>query len=454
MRLKDRPMIRDDDIIFTEAAPGSPEAKRISELCLEVFSSWSPSSWSSGEGNQIITPAIPFEENHPDALCSPGRRENSPNYFDDISTTSSTTSDDDNSVIFIGATSPRYSPEGYSDKSDKNEGFVSIASPINSPVYSPTSPGYLNTSDDERTSLPSHSPTSPEYSNTSDEDINNSPRYSLEGFPDKSDNDIVSVSTASPIYSPRYPGYLNTTDDESPSPKNSTTSDEDIDTTALSHPKIAPGSRNKICVSTTSQNYSPTSSGYSKTRESVSTSPRSYATLAPDFASNPNPIQKEKVRLFLLRSVKAYRQQLMFDHCLIGPANVRYQIFSKGDSHTATVIGSEPERKHVLQRKLVLYDKTLRKTHCVIKTYEKSGRLTSHAKRGVLKINNKQVDYEKPTAIHHGDQIQIGEKTYQYQVAEPKTPRSRCHPVVNVERYLGNLKKNKNYKPSQLVLRK
>lgn len=142
----------------------------------------------------------------------------------------------------------------------------------------------------------------------------------------------------------------------------------------------------------------------------------------------------------------------MVQHYLLGPTNLKFRIFSSPDIENSTNIGKNPTRIHTLQRKLVLYDDTLKDNHVNIKPLETRAIIKPLTPDGIVKVNGEEVKYETALEIKNRDIIQFGNGTYRYIIQHQ--PKSRFLPVIDQERYLKNLKKNINYKASNLHPRK
>lgn len=157
----------------------------------------------------------------------------------------------------------------------------------------------------------------------------------------------------------------------------------------------------------------------------------------------------------------------MSQHFLLGPDTEKHRIFSSPDLRNSTIIGSNPTRKHTLQKKLVLHGEKLADNHCIIKPFIKSALIKTLTPGEITKLNGTPVKIKTLTTIRDGDVLQIGNVVYLYiiqsqpqrsqrQRSQPQRsqPQKPIKPVVNPERYLKALKKNSNYKPVHVNFRK
>lgn len=147
----------------------------------------------------------------------------------------------------------------------------------------------------------------------------------------------------------------------------------------------------------------------------------------------------------------------MSQHFLLGPDTEKHRIFSSPDLRNSTIIGSNPTRKHTLQKKLVLHGEKLADNHCIIKPFIKNALIKTLTPGEITNLNGTPVKIETLTTIRDGDVLQIGNVVYLYHIqSQPRRrqPQKPIKPVVNSEGYLKALKKNSNYKPVNVNLRK
>lgn len=133
----------------------------------------------------------------------------------------------------------------------------------------------------------------------------------------------------------------------------------------------------------------------------------------------------------------------MGQHFLLGDESEIFLIRTEVNVDTSTVIGSNPTRKINSQRKLVIQHKSISASHLVIKTFSKSSLVRRLNKTGFVSVNGTELSCGAVTIIRNGDDLKIGDKSFQY-----------CVGNFNHQDYLRILKRNQNYTPITTIPRK
>lgn len=272
-------------------------------------------------------------------------------------------------------------------------------------------------------------------------------------------------SSASPGYSPstnygiRSPGYCPpspdyeiidlTNDPESPKPESPKSENDQLQARSISIEEWKAQTRGGQSKPLTYSPQSPNPEVIDLTN-GEETSP-AYSLVSPKQEKPETDSESSDDSIFI---VYIQRKKPMTEHFLIDPNNLRYRIFAQKTSNIVTVIGTEPNRSYPSQRKPVLYDQTLEKTHCAIRTTPGSSQLKSLTETGILRINSEPVIFKSAVAIKDHDVLTIGATNYLYRIITQRRKINRIKPVSNIERYLKEIKKNPNYKAPNIVLRK
>lgn len=122
----------------------------------------------------------------------------------------------------------------------------------------------------------------------------------------------------------------------------------------------------------------------------------------------------------------------MVHHCLVSDKKEVNRLRFIPGKRTKKIIGKNPERKLLEQKKLVINDEKLQDSHVSITTYSTTCLIRRLTSRGFVKVNKKIVTVG--TAARNGDRVQVGENQFVYLV------------INNFKSYL-KLLKNKNYNP-------
>lgn len=231
-------------------------------------------------------------------------------------------------------------------------------------------------------------------------------------------------------YCPLSPEIIDLTDDDQVQARSITLEEWTTGNQVASKTHSPPSQKLEIVDLTTGEEISPTDSLLSPKQEPQSES------------------SDESITIIHVR-----RKKFMTEHLLIDPKKIKYRIFAEKTSDVVTTLGTEENRYHPVQRKLVLYDHTVEKTHCAIRTTPGNSQLKSLTESGIVKVNGEQVKFKSAVSIKDHDIVTIGATDYLYRVFTPRRI-NRIRPVRNINEYLKEIKKNPNYKVVNITPRK